>query len=494
MNQPRTFPASHDATALADAIRSGTTTARAAAEACISAASASKLGALRRFEPDLLLSQAQAIDKDLRSGSSRFASAPFVGVPFLMKDLGNAAAGLPPIAGSRAIRARVNGPGADSDLALRFKAAGLLPCGLTTAPEFGLALSSEPAIGPAARNPLDPSRTPGGSSGGAAAAVAGGLVAIAHATDAGGSIRVPAACCGLVGLKPSRGATPNGPSFGNHLMGLVGELVLSRSLRDTTAALKAVSGGSSGPFPDPDLSHGFACPLKALRIGVVRDAPNVAVEKRRSEAVARAADALAAAGHEIVPLEPATFAGLLDRCWSVMDRILCAGLARWLDSLVPPVHEGEVEPLSAAVAARGRLLPAAALFDADQTAALISYETWKLFGRVDVLLTPMLSSAPPPLGSFPLDHGDVDLQWRRMAAFAPYASLANVAGLPALSIPHGRDEAGLPLPIQLLGPIASDGLLLRLADQLEAASAWSFALPIAGLPVAGNQPSGGCDS
>ena len=481
MSQPNTFPASQDATALADAIRSGATTARAAAEACISAVSGDRFGAIRRFEPDLLLNQAEATDRDLRSGSSRFASAPFVGVPFLMKDLGNAAAGLPLIAGSRALLARPGGPGADSDLALRFKAAGLMPCGLTTAPEFGLALSSEPAIGPAARNPLDPSRTPGGSSGGAAAAVAGGLVAIAHATDAGGSIRVPAACCGLVGLKPSRGATPNGPAFGNHLMGLVGELVLSRSLRDTTAALRAASGKSSGPFPDPDLAHGFARPLKTLRIGAVQDAPNVAVEKSRSETVARAADVLAAKGHEIVSLEPAAFAGLLDRCWSVMDRILCAVLARWLDSLAPPVHEGEVEPLSAAVAARGRSLPATALFDADQMAALISYETWKLFDRIDVLLTPMLSSAPPPLGSFPLDHDDVDLQWRRMAGFAPYASLANVAGLPALSIPHGRDEAGLPLPIQLLGPIGSDGLLLRLAGQLEAISPWSFAFPIARL-------------
>jgi len=456
-------------------------TARAAAEASVKAIAAERLGAIRRFDPDLLLTQAEAIDKDLRSGSSRFAAAPFAGVPFLMKDLGNAAAGLPPIAGSRALATRVSGPGTDSDLARRFKAAGLIPFGLTTAPEFGLALSSEPAIGPIARNPLDPSRTPGGSSGGAAAAVAAGLVAIAHATDAGGSIRVPAACCGLIGLKPSRGATPNGPSFGNHLMGLVGELVLSRSLRDTTAALQAVSGKSSGPFPDANLAQGLAQPLQGLRIGMVGDAPNVTVDPLRSEAVMRAADALARDGHEIVALEPGTFAGLLDRSLSVMDRILCAGLARWLDSLVPPIRESEVEPLSRAVAARGRSLSATALFDADQMAALLSYDTWKLFDRVDVLLTPMLSSAPLPLGRFPLDHGDVDLQWRRMAEFAPYASLANVAGLPALTIPHGNDEAGLPLPVQLLGPTGSDYLLLRLAARLEIAKPWSFAFPVAGL-------------
>ncbi len=480
MSQSKALPASQDATALADAIRSGATTARAVAEASLKAIATDRLGAIRRFDADLLLTRAAALDKDLCSGSSCFAAAPFAGVPFLMKDLGNAAVGLPPIAGSRALLNRVSGPGVDSDLARRFKAAGLAPFGLTTAPEFGLALSSEPAIGPIARNPLDTSRTPGGSSGGAAAAVAAGLVAIAHATDAGGSIRVPAACCGLVGLKPSRGATPNGPTFGNHLMGLVGELVLSRSLRDTIAALRAVSGKSCGPFPDPDLAQGLARPLQALRIGVVSGAPNVSVEPVRREAVTHAADTLAADGHEIIALEPAGFAGLLDRSLSVMDRILCAGLARWLDSLVPPIREDEIEPLSCAVAARGRSLSAAALFDADQMAALLSYDTWKLFDRVDALLTPMLSSAPPPLGAFPLDHDDVDLQWRRMAEFAPYASLANVAGLPALSIPHGKDEAGLPLPVQLLGPIGSDYLLLRLAARLEAARPWSFAFPVAG--------------
>jgi amidase len=483
MIQPKAFPAEHDATALADAIRSGATTARAAAEASLRAVSVDRLGAIRTFDADLLLARAEAIDKGLGRRSRRFTMPPFIGVPFLMKDLGNAAAGLPPVAGSRALLVRVNGPGVDSDLARRLKASGLAPFGLTTTPEFGLALSSEPAMGPAARNPLDRARTPGGSSGGAAAAVAGGLVAIAHATDAGGSLRVPAACCGLVGLKPSRGATPNGPAFGNHLMGLVGELVVSRSLRDTAAALRAVSGRSLGPFPDPDLADGFEDPIGPLRIGVVTGAPDVAVDPARQEAIGLAGEALAGDGHEIVPLEPAAFAALLDRSRTILDRILSASLARWLGSLVPVVAEDEIEPLSCAVAARGRTLPATALFEADHMAALVAHEMWMLFDRVDVLLTPMLSGAPPPLGAFPLDHGDVDLHWRSMANFAPYASLANVAGVPALTVPHGHDEAGLPLPVQLLGPIGSDGLLLRLAARLEAAHPWSFAIQVAGLPA-----------
>jgi amidase len=492
MCQPKAFPAEQDATALAHAIRSGATTARAVADATLRAVSADQLGAIRSFDARLLLAQAEAIDKGLGRHSHRVAMPPFIGVPLLMKDLGNAAAGLPPVAGSRALLARVDGPGVDSELARRLKASGLVPFGLTTAPEFGLALSSEPAIGPAARNPLDPARTPGGSSGGAAAAVAGGLVAIAHATDAGGSIRVPAACCGLVGLKPSRGATPNGPIFGNHLMGLAGELVVSRSLRDTAAALRILSGRSLGPFPDPDLAGGFEAPIRPLRIGVVTGAPDVAVDPARQAAIGLAGEALAADGHAIVPFEPAAFAAVLDRSRTVIDRILSASLARWLGSLLPAVAEEEIEPLSRAVAARGRVLTATALFDADHMAALVAHEIWMLFDRVDVLLTPMLSTAPPPLGAFPLDHGDVDLHWRRMAAFAPYASLANVAGIPALTVPHGQDGAGLPLPVQLLGPMGSDGLLLRLAAQLEAARAWSFAIPVAGLPATAIAHRTGC--
>src|SRR5262249_54589037 len=161
--------------------------------------------------------------------------APFGGVPFLAKDLGNYARGLKVTAGCRALARRTEAEGADSDLFARFRGAGLLPFGLTTVPEFGLCLTSEPPGGPVARNPWDPSRSLGGSSGGAAGAGTAGIVAIAHATDAAGSIRVPAACCGLVGLKPTRGATPNGPAFGNYLMGLAGELVLARTLRDVAA-------------------------------------------------------------------------------------------------------------------------------------------------------------------------------------------------------------------------------------------------------------------
>ncbi len=227
-----------DATALSKAIRDGRTTARRVMKATLDAcARQTGLGAVVRLLPEAeLLAAADAADA--RANDQR---GPFHGVPMLAKDLGSAARGLAPGAGSPALRRRVVDAGEDSDFFAGLRQQGLIPIGLSTTPEFGFSLSSEPPGGPIARNPFDLARTPGGSSGGAAAAVAAGIVPIAHATDAAGSIRVPAACCGLWGLKPSRGATPMGPDYANYLMGVVGELTLARSLRDIDACLRTFS-------------------------------------------------------------------------------------------------------------------------------------------------------------------------------------------------------------------------------------------------------------
>ncbi|MDR3436180.1 amidase [Telmatospirillum sp.] len=468
-----------DGLALAAAIRSGRTTASAVMDAAIARAeSVADLGAIRHLAPQLGREQAAAIDAGRRRSSQDDVSAPFLGVPFLMKDLGSAAKGLPTVCSSRAIAPQP--ASADSDLVHRFRAAGLLPFGVTTVPEFGLSLACEPAMGPIARNPLDPTRTPGGSSGGSAAAVAAGIVAIAHATDAGGSIRVPAACCGLVGLKPTRGATPGGPTFGNHLGGLVSELVVSRSLRDTAAILDCCAGHAKGPTPDPDLGDRLADRLDerpaGLRIGVCVDCgPAGDIGPAQKEAVRHAADVFNSAGHEIRTIGADRLTALLRDALLVFDRTISVNLARLLDDV------SLVEPLSAAVARRGQSITATELQAAQLTGVRVAHGLWTLFSEVDVLLTPMLSGPPPLIGSFPTDHGDVDLQWRRMAACAPFAMVANVAGTPALSIPHGRSD-GLPLAVQLIGPMASDGLLLRLARLLQTALPWHFQTTIAGLP------------
>jgi amidase len=466
-----------DGFGLGAAIRAGAITAVAAMEAALERArDAEPLGAVTHLAPELGLKRAATIDAGLKDGGPPSALRPFLGVPFLMKDLGATAQGLPMVCGSRSIApepAQV-----DSDLASRFWASGLVAFGVTTAPEFGLALSSEPAIGPIARNPLNPSLTPGGSSGGASAAVAAGIVALAHATDAAGSIRVPAACCGLVGLKPSRGAIPGGPAFDNHLGGLACELLVSRSLRDTAVALDRFAGNGRGPFPDPDLGGPVLASLgrapEGLTIGVCVDAGmHAPIAAANRDAIRHAGEVLKRAGHRIVDIDGNRIGKLAQDAGLVFDRMICVNLARLLDDL------SQVEPLAAAVALRGRQITARELQAAEMTAVQLAHAMWRLFEDVDVLLTPMLSGPPLPIGSFPLDHDDVDLHWRRMADFAPFATIANVAGIPALSIPHGEAD-GLPLSAQLMGPMASDGLLLRVARQLQKATPWRFKTTVAG--------------
>lgn len=457
-----------DALALAEAIRTGSTTASKALEDALRrAAELADLGAIRLIAADLARVQAAEV---------RPGGVSFQGVPFLMKDLGAVATGLPVICGSRAMLGLPQPP--EAELAARFKRAGLVPFGVTTVPEFGLSLSSEPAIGPVARNPLDPTRTPGGSSGGAAASVAAGIVAVAHATDAGGSTRVPAACCGLVGLKPTRGVVPGGPGFGNHLGGIAAELIVSRSLRDTAAMLDAVGGRARGPASDPDLGGAMlprlAQKLDPMRVGVCLG--DDSIELQRRDAVHHAAAVLSHAGHKVVLFSPETLATLVADAAVVFERIITVNLARTV------TDESNIEPMTAAAVRRGRTMSACSLQQAEAMSVQISYRLWQIFDEIDALLTPMLSSAPPLINAFPTDHDDIELHFRRMTAFAPYATIANVSGNPALTVPHGIDSAGLPLPVQLIGPMAQDARLLRLAGLLQTAVPWSFRFPIAGLP------------
>jgi len=466
-----------DASALAEAVRHGAVSAGALMEASIERASADPLGAICHLDAGMGRAAAAAFDRRLAEDDMTAHKIPFAGIPFLAKDLGNAAAGLPVHAGSKALKTRVPPTKRDSLLFARFRTAGLVPFGVTATPEFGLTLTCEPADGPPARNPWNPALSPGGSSGGAAAAVASGIVALAHATDAAGSIRVPAACCGLVGLKPSRGLTSNAPTFANHLMGIVGELVLARSVRDVRAALLAVAGHTMGPTGDLTLA---GVPVKGLRIAVLDNAPTP-VGAEQADAVRGLAPLLEAHGHTLVDLDARALDCLAGRAQAAARAVLAVSLADWLDTLA--IAEHEVSPLAAAAADEGRRLSAKALFAADSDAARIAHGCWRLFETADVIAMPMLGGPPPKVGAMPTDHRDTDLLWDWMGQTAPRAALANAAGLPAISVPRGLDRNGLPLAAQLIGPIGADLLLLDVAQQIEAAAPWSYPAPIAGAPA-----------
>ncbi len=463
-----------DATALGQAVREGRTTASALMRDSLDRARNDKLGAITFLDEEMGLSAAATFDRLMADGAADTNTMPFAGVPFLVKGLGNAAKGLPAHAGSKAIAARVGKPERDSMIFERFRRAGLLPFGVTSCPSFGLSVTSEPTEDPVARNPWNPEYSPGGSSSGAAAAVASGIVAIAHATDAAGSIRIPAACCGLPALKPSRGLVPNAPEFSNHLMGITGELVIARSVRDISAALFAVSGHVKGPYGDQSLTGG---PVRGLRIALVDTAP-AGLGEEQANAIRSAEPILASHGHTIVDIETAKLDSIVERTDAIARMYLSISEANWIDSL--GIGDEELHPAVADNAAQGRKRTAAELFRANTEAARLAHECWRIFENVDVIAMPVLGRAPVKIGQTAETHADADRTWAFMGRYAPRATLANVCGLPAMVIPRGLDHQGLPLSLQLIGPIGSDLLLLHIAHQLEDDAPWPFLSPIAG--------------
>ncbi len=460
-----------DATALAAAIGRGDISARQAMEASLAAADKwAHLGALSGRNPDKGLAAADRFDS---LAMEEKAAMPFGGVPTLAKDLGGPFAGLAVTAGSRALGA--GDARADSDIAARFRDAGFCLFGLTTSPEFGLSLASEPDKGPICRNPLNGARSPGGSSGGAAAAVAAGIVSIAHATDAGGSIRVPAACCGLVGLKPSRGAIPAGPGYGNYLGGIATELAVCRSVRDAATVFGAVRGNARGPFPPPAFA---AAPEGGLRIGVLNET-DVSGDPARLGVIEDAARALEARGHGLCPVGWTEIETPARASASAFADIAAANLAETAGRFGLDLER--VEPMTRAVIARGRAMRPEEVWALTNEMALIARDLWRRFERYDCLLCPMLTEQPKPLGSFPTDHDDWELHFERMRAFAPLAALANLSGFPAITLPFGADGDGLPLPVQMIAPMGSEAVLLKLAGELEDEARWQHRFAIAGV-------------
>lgn len=418
------------------------------------------------------------------AASSSLPDGPFRGVPLLLKDLGCHAAGVPVYGGTRFLRDRGWKAPVDSELATRFRAAGFIFVGKTNTPELGLSPTTEPDTFGPTRNPWNPDRIVGGSSGGSAAAVAAGLTPLAHAGDGGGSIRNPAGACGLVGLKPSRGRTSMGPGKGEGWAGCVVEHVVTRSVRDAASVLECVAGPAAGdPYYAPPPERPFAAELGrapgSLRVGQFTHNDFTPAHPESVEAVRAAAALLGELGHTVDDGYPEA----LDEphLGELTSVAVAASVAREIDEMEASVGErvveGDLEPATLAMAERGRSLSApeyVANLDALHAYGRRLRSWWAEEPGAtgyDILITPTMAEPAPPIGS--IKGADIE----RIIRLVPYTMPYNVSGQPAIGLPLHWTEDGLPLGIQLVARYGAEDLLIRLAAQIEAALPWHDRLP-----------------
>lgn len=479
----------YDALGLADLVRRGEVSPAELLEAAAARADAThgQLNAVvRRYD-----------DRATQRVQQPFgASQPFAGVPFLIKDLFQEWQGAPCSWGNRA-HARTNAP-ASSDVVRRWEEAGLVIFGATNSPEFGAKNMTEPlAFGPT-RNPWDTSRTPGGSSGGSGAAVAAGIVPVAGASDGGGSIRIPAACNGLFGLKPGRGRISMGPLAAEGLFGAAVQGVISRSVRDSAAMLDLLQGPEPhAPYwmPQPEQSYlqAIARPPRPLRIGWTTTSPTgTAVDPQAVAATEDAAQVLATLGHHVeevpLPFDGKQLSSDFLLAWFCAQAMLIDELNRQ-----EGLRTTDFEPDTQVMAAMGRTVSAPELLGCLERWHRHTLDLTRFHAKFDLWLSPTLAAPPltvgalttPPalhvvnkflskLGLFGLIRKtsffqDIILQ---NLGWTPYTQLANLTGRPAMSVPLYWTPQGLPLGVQFVGPVNSEVLLLQLAAQLERVRPW----------------------
>jgi amidase len=470
-----------DATAQAGLVRSGEASAEELTRAAIERA--------ERLNPELNAIIHPLYEQGLEEARGSLPDGPFRGVPFLFKDLGAGLAGQPLHMGMKALKEADFRLPVDTYLGQRFRAAGLVTIGKTNTPELGIMPTTEPAAYGATHNPWDLERTPGGSSGGSAAAVAAGIVPIAHANDGGGSIRIPASCCGLVGLKPSRGRTSLGPLVGDTMSGLTVELAVARSVRDMATALEATHGPAPGdpyvaPAPTRPYTDEVGADAGSLRIAVLTDpigARQVEVDPVVAAATRDAAKLLEALGHQVDDDAPAIPGEGIDVIETFLTRWY-AGQTESLDLLGilldRELGPDDVEPLTWAMAQEGRRRHSGQYLEAVTQHQAIGrmLGTWFDSGH-DLLLTPTMAELPPPLGSFD-DSGPEPLQTiYRGEPMATFTAPFNATGSPAISLPLASSENGLPIGIQLIAPLGREDVLLRVGSQLEDAQPWADRFP-----------------
>jgi amidase len=413
------------------------------------------------------------------------AVGAFAGVPFLLKDIGSHDANVTFELGSRLAKG-LRAPPFPSELVRRFHTSGVTILGRTNIPELGSSCTTEPLLHGPTRNPWNLERTPGGSSGGSAAAVAAGIVPLAHANDAGGSIRWPAACCGLFGLKPSRNLNPHGPDAALAVNGLAAEHVVTRSVRDSAAMLDVTAGPDTGAWCyTPRLSGSYLKellnPVGTLRIALDLNArfPPTRLDPEIVAATRKSAELCHSLGHHVneasVEFDHEPVLEAFSIIWASGLRAAVEGLSSLTGR---PVSHDTVEPHIMAAYRDAATMSAARLQWALDQMNTVARAYGKLFQSYDVLLSPVSSTEPFPIGALAGLPTERFYDWFiGMCSHCPFTSAVNIAGVPAMSVPLNWSKSGLPLGSHFVAALGAEALLLRLAAQLEAAQPWIQRLP-----------------
>jgi amidase len=480
----------HDGLGIAELIRSGAISPREAVMSAISR--------IETINPPLNAVVHRMFDRALDEADGDIPNGPFRGVPFLLKDLVSWYKGEPVTSGSRLFAGWK--PPYDSEMTRRFKRAGLIVLGKTNTPEFGLTPFTESELLGICRNPWNPAVTAGGSSGGSAVAVAAGMVPMADASDGGGSIRIPASCCGVFGLKPTRGRTPTGPGQGELWRGATVQHAITRSVRDCAALLDAVAGPDVGaPYHAPPPARPFIeevrTPPGRLRIAFTTEPMlGTSVESDCVKAVTDAARLLESLGHDVVQ---DTFVVDRESFNHAFLTIVTCELSAELDDaarmLKRAIRRTDIETPSWALMLIGRAIAAPDYSNAVRYLQRTSRRIAEFFERYDVHVSPVISGPPFPHGTLQPPASELatmkmlgalrasrvmkamkalERAARTVFEWMAYTPIANVTGQPAMSVPLSWNDAGLPIGVHFTGRYADEATLFRLAAELEIAAPW----------------------
>ncbi|OGO08335.1 MAG: amidase [Chloroflexi bacterium RBG_13_60_13] len=437
---------------------------------------------IERLNPTINAVITPMYDLAIKAASGPLPDGPFTGVPFLLKDYMVAYAGVRLTYGSALLRDYVVDH--DSEMVARYKRAGLIVVGRTNLPEFGILPTTEPHFFGPTRNPWNTAHSSGGSSGGSAAAVASGMVPMAHGGDGGGSIRIPASCCGVFGLKPTRGRNPLGPDIGEAMGGLVMDHALTRSVRDSAALLDATAGPDVGdPYWAPPPERPFLREVGAdpgrLRIALSFEPPaGTPVHPDCVAAVRDAAKLCADLGHHVEEAAPAINAEMITQAFVA---VFTAGVAMGVDAMAlvsgRTLTQDQVEPLTWAVCqmAHGQNAPSYLL--AHTVLHRIGRDIARFMVDYDVWLTPTLAEPPLPLGTLESTPDNPLAGLMRSASYIPYTPICNITGQPAMSVPLYWNGDGLPIGAHFMARFGDEATLFRLAAQLEKARPWAERRP-----------------